>query len=597
MKKNRIFTQISILSVFLLPSTLFAAHWQNFTGNSGSALPSVLANRPSLSQMQSVQATSLSQIGAASAVDPLTHQRTIRYQQYYYGVPVAGAQITVHQSESAAQHSQGFGTASALSSSTVTGRLLQDIQLNPNSLRTLQDPAALAAALQSTQQEFLAHLPDASAWTIEKSHAKLMITLHNNQVLPVYHLTWRATHANKAPIVYRAYVSTEAPYTVLKQWNAVVRYSDNGLGGNINTGQYEYGKNGLPALNVKQHLRYCTLDDGFVRVVNLFEHYYGEDNSGSTYLTPFRYQCGNPQRDPAPFRGAYGVTSDAYFFGQVVDQMYLSWLGMHPVKDNMTLRVHFAFGPDDLDFDNAFWDPDNRTMNFGDGSDQLFLPLVSLDVTAHEISHGFTTDHSDMEYHDESGSLNEAFSDMASMAAQQYLIDTHPETFAALYNQTEPSWLLGKLIARNHEPLRYLNLPSADGASADCLEQVDNCELTYDNLTQYAEAMSNYTGDPNSQQGFIVHHGSGVFNHAFYYLATMPNWGIKKAFILMAVSNRDGYWSTGGLDQADYFNQSACGTIAAARALNYETQDVINAFHKVGVVTHTSCETVSPPKV
>ena len=62
--------------------------------------------------------------------------------------------------------------------------------------------------------------------------------------------------------------------------------------------------------------------------------------------------------------------------------MYQEWYGINPLKTDLTLRVHYGDG-----FENAFWD--GKQMTFGDGAD-IFYPLVSLDVTAHEVSHGFT---------------------------------------------------------------------------------------------------------------------------------------------------------------------------------------------------------------
>src|SRR3546814_6207648 len=51
-------------------------------------------------------------------------------------------------------------------------------------------------------------------------------------------------------------------------------------------------------------------------------------------------------------------------------------------------------------------------------SSDLFYPLVSLDVLAHEVSHGFTEQNSNLEYAYQPGGINEAFSDMAGKAAE-----------------------------------------------------------------------------------------------------------------------------------------------------------------------------------
>src|SRR3546814_13045578 len=56
-------------------------------------------------------------------------------------------------------------------------------------------------------------------------------------------------------------------------------------------------------------------------------------------------------------------------------------------------------------------------MNFGDGA-STFYPLVGLDVLAHEVSHGYTEQNSNLEYSLQPGGINEAFSDIAGEAAE-----------------------------------------------------------------------------------------------------------------------------------------------------------------------------------
>ncbi len=62
-----------------------------------------------------------------------------------------------------------------------------------------------------------------------------------------------------------------------------------------------------------------------------------------------------------------------------------------------------------VELENAYWD--GYGLLFGDGKN-VFYPLTSLDVTAHEVAHGMTAYTSALIYADQSGGLNEAFSDM-----------------------------------------------------------------------------------------------------------------------------------------------------------------------------------------
>ncbi|MEP0178001.1 MAG: M4 family metallopeptidase [Paraglaciecola sp.] len=77
-------------------------------------------------------------------------------------------------------------------------------------------------------------------------------------------------------------------------------------------------------------------------------------------------------------------------------------------------------------------------MTFGDGAN-TFYPLVSLDVSSHEVSHGYTEQNSNLVYSGKSGGLNEAFSDMAGEAAEYYMLG-------------ENDWLVGRKYSKVKAP-------------------------------------------------------------------------------------------------------------------------------------------------
>jgi Zn-dependent metalloprotease len=76
---------------------------------------------------------------------------------------------------------------------------------------------------------------------------------------------------------------------------------------------------------------------------------------------------------------------------------------------------------------NARWT--GRWMEYGDGSGD---PLTSIDVVAHELTHGVTGTSSGLVYRNESGALNESFSDIFGSAVEYYAT---PDSF---------DWFLGK---------------------------------------------------------------------------------------------------------------------------------------------------------
>ncbi|WP_448957298.1 M4 family metallopeptidase, partial [Klebsiella michiganensis] len=75
-------------------------------------------------------------------------------------------------------------------------------------------------------------------------------------------------------------------------------------------------------------------------------------------------------------------------------------------------RVHYG-----NNYVNAFWDDSCFCMTYGDGSGNS-NPLTSLDVAAHEMSHGVTSATADLVYSGESGGLNEATSDIFATAVE-----------------------------------------------------------------------------------------------------------------------------------------------------------------------------------
>jgi Zn-dependent metalloprotease len=115
-------------------------------------------------------------------------------------------------------------------------------------------------------------------------------------------------------------------------------------------------------------------------------------------------------------------------------------------------RVHYGNA-----YVNAFWD--GTQMTYGDGSGNTH-PLTSIDVAAHEMSHGVTENTAGLAYTGDAGGLNEATSDIFGTAVEWYA-----------NSPADPGdYLIGEKININGNgtPLRYMDKPSKDGASKDC---------------------------------------------------------------------------------------------------------------------------------
>lgn len=189
--------------------------------------------------------------------------------------------------------------------------------------------------------------------------------------------------------------------------------------------------------------------------------------------------------------------TDAYDHSGIVRSFFSEVLNRSSIDNkqlDLVLNVHFG-----TNFNNAFWDGDE--MTFGDGDGVIFSGFArSLDVVAHELAHGVTQFTSGLVYQDESGALNEHFSDVFGTAITQW---AHGETPA------DADWLVGDEIMGPElygEALRSMRHPGT---------AYDNAILGKD--PQPAHYADRYTGSGDNGG---VHINSGIPNRAFYLAAT-----------------------------------------------------------------------------
>lgn len=221
-----------------------------------------------------------------------------------------------------------------------------------------------------------------------------------------------------------------------------------------------------------------------------------------------------------------------------------------------TLRsyVHYS-----TNYVNAFWD--GSRMTYGDGNGTTYRPLVSLDIVGHEITHGVTQYSANLAYQNESGALNESFSDIFGEAV---------ENFAKGSND----WLMGCDIGVNGcGAIRNMKNPNA-------FSDPDTYGGTYW-----------YTGTADNGG---VHKNSGVQNKWFYILAmgesgtndlgaaySVAGIGLQKAAAI-AYRNLAFY-----LTSSSTYSNARSGAIQAAVDLygagSPEVQATTNAWYAVGV--------------
>ncbi|UCH97518.1 MAG: M4 family metallopeptidase, partial [Candidatus Aminicenantes bacterium] len=426
-----------------------------------------------------------------------------RYQQTYKGIPVWGMQTIVSKGRD--------NKVKKLNGNFIHGSR-GDVGKIPTSL----DPQGALRQMQELHKE-----KDASAiWNFRNEKAGTFVYFHkkSKKARLCYVVSFFADteYGNPSQPIFFIIVKNGK---VIDSYD-MLRYQGVGPGGNLKVGYYYYGTDYDPFC-VAVNGGTCTMNCTDVKTVDL--------NHGTSGSTPYSYTCyENLHKE---INGAYSPLNDAQFFGQVVYDMYFNWYGAAVLPFQLTMRCHYS-----TNYENAFWD--GSTMTFGDGY-TTFYPLVSLDVTAHEVSHGFTEFNSNLIYSGQSGGINESFSDQAGEAAEYY-------------SRGSTDYMCGFDIYKNPtQALRYLYDPPLDGISID-------------HVSDYYEGMD-------------VHYSSGIFNKAFYLIATSPGWNTKMSFDISVRANQV-YWTSGTT-----FQQGAEGVMNAAVDLGYPCQDVINAFAQVGI--------------
>ena len=476
-------------------SVATAANTQTLRAQNLGAVPvSSLAAHLNLGQNMS-----LTPRGAAAIANG---HKVVRQQQMYRGVPVYGRSIAVVQDAS----------GNAL---RATGELMPEGQLGLASVTPKLDGGRALAALRSH-----AHTSLAGGATIGNEQTDLFVYPQDDGTARlVYRVSYFVGGAN--PSRPTAIVDANTG-EVIQSWNGLTDASATGPGGNTKTGKYVYGTD-YAALDVTQSGSTCTLQNTFVKTNNLHQ-----GTSGSVVS----FTC--PNSDTDAINGAYSPVNDAHHFGGVVHDMYTAYTGAAPLSIQLVMNVHYK-----ANYENAFWN--GSAMYFGDGA-STFYPLVSLDVTSHEISHGYTEQNSALQYTGQSGGMNEAYSDIAGEAAE-------------FFDRGSNDFLVGRDIVKTSagigDALRYMCNPPQDGGSID-------------NAANYTSTMD-------------VHYSSGVYNKAFCLLAKTAGWDTKKAFQVFALANKT-YWTATAT-----FNSGACGVESAATDLGYAKADVTTAFSAVGV--------------
>ena len=195
-----------------------------------------------------------------------------------------------------------------------------------------------------------------------------------------------------------------------------------------------------------------------------------------------------PSSDPA-VNEAYDAAGATYdLFHDIFDRKSIDDKGLR-----LDSTVHYG-----VEYDNAFWNGDQ--MVYGDGDGEMFQRFTkSIDVIAHELTHGITQYEAGLQYYGEPGALNESFSDVFGCLVKQR-VNNHTAQAA--------DWIIGEgLLAPTVNGVGIRSMKAPGTAYNDKLLGKD---------PQPGHMRDKYTG--NEDNGG-VHINSGIPNHAFYLAA------------------------------------------------------------------------------
>ncbi|MFI9237489.1 M4 family metallopeptidase [Streptomyces sp. NPDC053079] len=205
-----------------------------------------------------------------------------------------------------------------------------------------------------------------------------------------------------------------------------------------------------------------------------------------------RPEDGPASADGSVNRAFDGLGTTRDFYREVFNRNSIDGRGMR-----LDGYVHFG-----AKYNNAFWD--SQQMVFGDGDGMIFTDFTgSLDVIAHELTHGVTEHTAGLEYHNQSGALNESISDVFGALVTQWSRKQSAE---------EASWLIGAEVFT----------PDID---ADALRSLAAPGQAYDNALfgkdPQPDHMNKFVNLPDTEMGDYggVHINSGIPNKAFYLTA------------------------------------------------------------------------------
>jgi Zn-dependent metalloprotease/chitodextrinase len=383
-----------------------------------------------------------------------THER---FQQYYKGIKVENGTYIVHSRNNVIESLNG------------EYKLIKDISVSPS--LTIDEATEKAKSFVNAAQYM------SSENKAMQFDPELVVVAHDfgkhpkdeHEMVLAYKIDIYATKPLSRAFIYVNANTGEIVHinTLIKNaaatGNADTRYSGTK---SISTDDY----------NSSYRLRDYTRGNGIITY---------DCNTSTSYTSAVDFTDANNSWTAAEYDNSAKDNGalDAHWAGMMTYDYFKDVHGRNSFDGNgalMKTYVHF-----DRNYDNAYWN--GSVFTFGDGSS--FDILTSLDVFGHEFGHAVCSYTADLNYQNEEGALNEAFSDIWGCAIEYK------------YAPEKDTWLMGEDLG---SALRSISDPKSKGLP-------DTYQGT--NWASLASSPSQY----NDYGG--VHTNNGPFCYWFYLIS------------------------------------------------------------------------------
>jgi len=355
----------------------------------------------------------------------MTHYR---FQQTFAGVPVWGADYIIHAANG--QIASG------------NGKLVNSLNINTHA--QLSQSAAIQKAIAYTGAEkymwqdvknenMLKHIKNDPAATYYPE-AELMIADKScSRIASQYKLVYRVDVFAEKPMsrkdIFIDAQTGNVLFTINKikntdaQGTAVTKYSGTKtlITDSVAPGSYRLRCNtiggGVETYDMNKGTNYGAAVD-FTDTDNFWDNHNADQDEAAT---------------------------DAHYAAQMTYNFYKDKFNRLSFDDNDAKLISYVHY--DNAYNNAFWN--GYYMTYGDGNGTAYSAFTSVDVCAHEITHAVTEHSANLIYQDESGALNEGFSDIFGASVDFYA------------DSANANWLIGEDFDLQGTGFRSLSDPKS----------------------------------------------------------------------------------------------------------------------------------------